>query len=181
MSQIYKSSAAGPAPPTSLTQITNDDGTIAIPAANNLFLHVEDSTENNDNGIVSRANPDMSDDEYILLTNRATGQETTTNTDLTDIITFPLADNTVYSMTGYVTARDTGTGDGASYFFDAAFSRFGGAGAHEIGTEYPTTFEDAAFVAADIFVIPSGNNVVVQVQGIASTVNWDAYLTYRQV
>ena len=36
MSQIYKSSASGPAPPTVPTQFTTDDGSKAIPAANNL-------------------------------------------------------------------------------------------------------------------------------------------------
>lgn len=163
---------------------TADDGTIAVPALNNLNLLSRDVTDNNDNGVQTTVDPNGGDDFFVELTNRATGQTSTTDDTLTAIITFPMGTAKVVSMTGYVSARITSggdVGDGASYFFDAAF-KTDGAAATEIGTEYPTTFEDPSLATADIFVTASGNNVVLQVKGpLATNVNWDAFLEFRQV
>ena len=117
----------------------------------------------------------------IELTNRVSGQVTTNNATPTTIITFSLGSTpAVYSFTGFTTGRSTATGDGACYFFDSCF-RTNGTTATEIGTEVPTFFEDTSLLTADTTITASGNNVLVQVTGIAGTVNWDGVLTFRRV
>jgi len=179
MSQYTRAVTAGNLPVTVPTQITTNDG-IAVPAAHNLNVFAEDSTDNNDNGIQTAG---ATDTVTIQLTNRQTGTVTTTDATVTTLITFPLgASGAVYSISGIVTVRVPATGDGASYDFNSAF-RTDGVTASEIGTEYPTNFEDAALATADITVLVDGaNNVLLRVQGVAATtINWDGYLTFRQV
>lgn len=175
MSQIFKSITSTPSVPTSFI---TDSGT-ATPAANQLNLITSDTTSNNDNGITDTGSGST---VTIFLTNRLTAQAQTTDATLTTIATFPLSSttNTTYSMSGIFTARNTATNDSGSYDFYAAF-KTNGVSATEVGTEYPTTFEDSALANSDIFVVASGNNVLFQVQGIAATINWDLEMTYRQV
>ena len=166
------------ATPAIATSFVTNTGT-AVPVANVLNILVNDSNTNNDNGILDTG---VGNTVTISLTNRATGQITTTDATPTAIITLPLANTgTTYSTTGYVTARVPATGAGGSYFFDAAF-RTDGTSAFEIGSEYPTTFEDVSLMASNITIFASGNNAILSVTGIlATTINWDAYLTFRQV
>ena len=118
----------------------------------------------------------------VVITNRATAQITTIDATLTPIITLPLgATQAVFSVGGTVTVIIPSTGAGASYDFSAAI-KTSGVASTEIGAEYPTTFEDTSLSTANIFFVASGNNAVLQVLGVAgTTINWDAYLTFRQV
>lgn len=184
MSQIYKSLTSGPVPPSVPTSFETQEGT-AVPIANILIVNGVDSIENNDNGIISKggvAGTGTANEVDIVLTNRTTGQVTTSDATPTTIITFPMGSTArICSMTGFVTVRVPTTNDGASYFYDAAF-KTNGAATSEIGTEYPTTFEDVSLATADITISASGNNVILQVIGVAATtINWDAYLEFRQV
>lgn len=188
MSQIYKPlTSSGPIPPIIPTSFVTDDGT-AIPAANILNVDALDSIENDDNGILTRANPDLSNNLQIILSNRGTSQVQTTDATLTTGFTFATPTDLTVSIQGFVTARVSATtepgvtvGDSGSYFYFAAFKNLAGA-AVEVGTEYPTTFEDDSLMDADIFVIASAGNVVVQVQGIPNTtIEWDIFFEYRQV
>ncbi len=188
MSQIYKAVTAGNLPPSVPTSFTTQSGS-AVPAANILIIDAYDTSENNDNGIetkggVAGGNPPgtgLANEVDIYLTNRVTGQITTSDSTLTTLISFPLAVNTVYSMSGTVTARSTATGEGASFEFLTSIRRSAGV-AIEIGSEYPTEFVDATLATSDIFVIVSGNNMILQCQGVAlTTINWDGFFTYRQV
>lgn len=181
MSQIIKDLSSGPVPPSVATTYVTDVNSPAVPAANILNVLGADTTANNDNGIRTDGSSG-SNTLTVQLTNRATGAVTTANATPTAIITLPLAaSGTVYSVTGTVTVRVPATGAGASYDFSSAM-KTDGATATEIGSEYPTTFEDASLATADITVSASGNNFVLSVIGVAATtINWDAYLTYRQV
>lgn len=185
MSQITKTlTSGGPIPPAIPTSFNTQNGT-AVPLANVLIINGFDSVENNDNGIITKGGvvgTGTQNEVDVVLTNRATNQITTTDATITTIITLPLTNNFVYSIQGTVTLRVQSTGDGASYDFYSGMKSVASI-ATEIGTEYPTTFEDASLVTADIFLVVDGaNNVLLQVQGVAGlTIHWDAVLTYRQV
>lgn len=179
MSQIYKSSATAPVPPTVATSYVTDVNSPAVPALNILDVFGNDTTDDNAFGIRT----DGSSGSNILtiqLTNRVRGTIATNNATPTAIITFPLSVTPgVYEFGGSVAAFDVTDTAGASYSFTSGV-RSTGAAAIEIGTQFTTNFEEAAMATADIDVTTSGNSIVIQVTGIAATlIHWDALFTYR--
>lgn len=179
MSQIYKSSATGPVPPTVATSYVTDINSPAIPAANVLDVFGGDSTAN----VASGIRTDGSSGSNILtvqLTNRVRGTTSTNNAIPTNIITFPLsATPGVYEINGSVAAYDLTDVAGASYGFISGI-RSTGVAAIEIGTQFSTNFEEAAMINADIDVSVTGNSILIVVTGIAGkTIDWDALFTYR--
>jgi len=182
MSQIIKSLLSGPVPPSVPTQFTADDATIGVPTGNNLNVLSRDTTDNNDNGIQTTADPNGSANFYIELTNRTTGIVTTTNATPTIVITFPLgATPGVYYFTGQLVAFDTTDTAGAAYSFESAVRTTGAAGI-EIASEDKTIFEEAAMTTADFAFSVSANNAILEVTGIiAKSINWNCLLTYRFV
>lgn len=173
--------SSGPVPPTVPTSFVTDVNSPAIPAANVLDVFGRETTVNNINGIQT----DGSSGGNVLtvqLTNRATGSVTTTDATLTTIITFPLsASTTVYGLNGLIIARDVTDVAGGFYAFDSAV-KTDGVTATEIGTEYTTQIEDVVMEPSDIFTSVSGNNILVQVQGIVGkTIDWFAKFEYIQV
>lgn len=184
MSQFYIGTTAGSLPPTVPTQFNTQDGN-ATPSGNILIINAFDSTENNDNGIITKggvAGTGTANEVDIVLTNRGTGAVTTNDATLTTIATFPLsATPGVYFFEGDFIAYDTTDISGGVYGFQAAF-RTTGAAAIEISTEYKDVFEEAVMTSSDIFVAASANNILFQVQGLAGkVVNWNLMFTYRLV
>lgn len=182
MSQIYKSSASGPAPPTVPTQFTTDDGSKAIPAANNLNVLSTETTDDNINGIQTRAVAPNSDNLYIELTNRISGFTGTNDGAVHPIITFPLgATPGTYKFDGNIEAYNTTSISGACYGFQIGI-RTDGATGTIIGVTFDDDFEEAAMSAADFNATASGNNLLVTVTGIVGqNIDWRALVTYRFV
>lgn len=184
MSQIYKSLSGGPVPPAIPTSFVTQNGT-AVPAANILIVNAIDSTENNDNGIISKGGvvgTGTANEMDIVLTNRATGTVTTADATPTTVLTFALgATPGVYFIEGFIVAFDSTDTAGGAYSFVSGARTTGAAGT-EIGTEFKDVLEEAAMATADFAVSVSANNFVVTVTGIAAkTINWNCYLTYRFV
>lgn len=178
MSQIYKRmTSSGPIPSNIPTNFVTDDGN-AIPDSNILDILTNDTTENNDNGIKSEGSTNV---VTILLSNRQTGTVSTSDDTLTTILTFPLgATPGIFYVYGNVQGFNSSTPAGGSYAFSGGY-RTDGATATELGVELHDEFEDPSLASADIFLTASGNNVILQVQGVVATdINWNAMMEYRR-
>lgn len=189
MSQFYVGVTSGSLPPSVVEEVDTQDGN-AVPAAHVLLFNAYDSSENNDNGIVTKGSTASGDppgtgasnEMDVYLTNRTTGTVTTADATLTTIITFSLgATPGTYHIYGDVQAFNSSTPAGGAYSYSGGY-RTDGATATELGIELHDEFEDPALVTSEIFITPAGNNVLVQVQGVAATsINWSALLEYRRV
>lgn len=181
MSQIYKSLASGPVPPTVPTSFVTDVNSPAIPAANILNDIGGNTTANNNNGIRT----DGSSGGNTLttqLTNRQTATITTADATPTALLTFalPAVAGTYYVFGNVQAFTNTGPAGGA-YSFSGGYLT-NGATATELGTEFHDTFQSAALLTSDINLSASGNNVVLTVIGVVGlTIDWNSLLEFRQV
>lgn len=181
MSQIYKPlTSGGPIPPVIPTSFDTDDGT-AIPAANILNVNGVDSTENNANGILTRANPDLSNNLEIVITNRLQGTVTTANATPTPIITFTPTVVGSYTIESRITAYNTTDTLGAGYsLFGTA--RFDGVNSNLCGTADRIVNEEAGMENASSTFTVSGPNILINAVGLAGkTINWSAVSLYTFV
>jgi len=161
-----------------------DDATQAVPVANILNVFSRQTSDDADFGIQTTADPNGSQNFYIELTNRLTGTVTTTDGTLTTIATLPMGTTaSVIYLSGNVQAFNASTPAGGGYSFTGAFRNTGGGGsvAVEIGVEFKDQFEELALEPSEVFLIASGNDIVLQVQGVVGlSVNWNSLITYRK-
>lgn len=181
MSQIQVPSSSQPPPPAVPTRFETDDGTTAIPSSNILNVNGVSSTEDNDFGITTQANPDLSDNLEIVLTNRVHGAVTTNDAVATDIITFPLTNAGTYIF------EVKSSGFNVTQTLGAGYSLFGsvrsnGVDTVLVGSPDKIVNEEGAMSAADFNMVAGGvgdNNVYFRVTGIGTdTVNWCAVGLY---
>jgi hypothetical protein len=110
-----------------------------------------------------------------------TGTVTTTDNVDTTIQTLALADNTVYLLQVYYSARRTDAADRAIYVREACVYREAGGGATLQGA-VSTTLTRESDGGWNALLTPSGNDVLVQVNGNAGqTVNWKTWSRLRAV
>jgi hypothetical protein len=174
-------SAAGPLPPSVATSYVTQNGT-AVPLANVLLIDGFDSTENNNNGIISKGGvvgTGISNEVDIVITNRIRGSVTTADNTPTTLSTFALgAVPGVYNFDIQIAGYDTTDTAGCGYFISGSV-RTTGAAAVLVGTPDKIVNEEVATVGCDANLVVSGNNAVVQITGISGkTVNWKCLSQY---
>jgi len=178
MSQIYKSSASGPVPPTVATTYVTDVNSPAIPALNILNVPGNDTTANNNNGIRTDGSSG-SNTLTVQLTNRLQGTGTTVGATTADLVTFSLgatpgAFNFELKVVGFDSATPSATG-----FTILGTMRTSGAAATLVGTPDETVIENAAMLTCDVDMVASGNNLIIRSTGVAGlTISWNVVSTY---
>ena len=181
MSQFYVGSTGGSIPPSVPEQFTADDGTIAVPVANNLNVLSRSTSANNTNGIDTTVDVNGSDNLYIQLTNRITGSVTTSNATPTTIASFSLgATPAVFVFDIQISSFNATDVNGDGYFISGS-ARTDGATAVLCGTPDKIINEEVSDTA-DANMVVSGNNVIIQATGIAGkTHRWRTVATYVEV
>ncbi len=188
MSQIIKNNSGGAPPPAAQTTFMVDyDASFGFGGVTTTVANVENvfggfSAVDNDNGIATRANPDGGQNLFIILTNRVFGVGTTVGATTTTLITVPLgAVPASYRFQVEVVGRDTVSGDCVGYTVFGSVKTDGATGT-VVETPYTDVDEDASLVSADINLIASGNNGLLQVTGVAGrTIAYKAVGTYLVV
>jgi len=179
MSQFFiGAQPSGPLPPNIPTSFVTDNGT-AIPSSNTLNVNGGETSIDNDNGIMVIANPDLSNNLEILLTNRLQGIATSVNGSVEDLITFNLGSASAsYRFEFEIAGRDTSTNDCIGYtMFGSA--KTDGSTSIIIASPFIDNDEDSALISASLNLVSSGNDVIVQVTGVlGQTINYKGVGTY---
>ena len=174
------STSGGPPPPAVATSYVTDDGT-AIPALNILNVLGVDSTENNANGILTRANPNLSNNLQVVVTNRVQGTTQTVGAVTSPIITFTPTVIGTYAVEVRIAAYNTTSTLGAGYsVFGTA--RFDGVNSNLCGTPDKIINEEGTMISSNVSFTVSGANILVNGVGYAAqTINWSAVGLYTFV
>lgn len=182
MSNAYLLTSANNLPPTVPTSFVTDDGT-AIPAANILNIDGIDSTENNSNGIFTQANPNLSNNLEIVLSNRARVTATTSDgagqTQVVNIFTPTVSTGVTFvvSIIGYDSANNEVAG--GELVGLASCSSLGVV--LIIGTNDTFDESSAGLITTDWDIITDGTQIQAQFVGVAGrTITWSAVFVYDQ-
>lgn len=182
MSQIFVPSTSQPPPPAVPTDFVTDDGT-AIPALNILNVNGVDSNENNVNGIATQANPDLSENLEIVLTNRISISATTSDgAGQTQTVTlFTPTDSTSISFRFLVTGYDSGNNETAGGEL-IGLARAAAGTLTVIGTNDTFDESDAGLVATDWDIIDTGSPILqATFTGVAGkSIAWRGLFEYTQ-
>lgn len=181
MSQIIKTlTSGGPIPPVIPTSFVTQNGT-AVPAANILLVDGFDSTENNDNGIITKGGvvgTGTANEVDIVITNRLQGTSNTIGLTTSPIITFTPATIGTYAIETRVAAFNETSVLGAGYsIFGTA--RFDGVNSNLCGTPDKIVNEEGAMSSANVTMTVSGANILINGIGYAAQdINWSAVSLY---
>lgn len=177
MSQIYKSIASGPIPPSIPTTFHTPDGN-ATPAANIINFLSDDTTANFNNGITDTGSGNT---VTYLLTNRLQGTTTTAAATTSPMVTFTPTAVGTYAIECRVCAYNTTSSLGSGYsIFGTA--RFDGVNSNLCGTPDKIVNEEGAMSAANVTMTVSGPNVLINGVGYApDNINWSAVGLYTYV
>lgn len=172
--------SSGPIPPIIPTQFTTDDGTIAIPAANNLNVFCRNTIENNNNGIQTTADPNNSNNLYVEITNRISITASTSDgAGQTQVVTLMTPTNSTAiefssSFIGYDSANDEAAGGSQE-----GIARKSGGIAVIVGTNDSLDEADSGLVSVDWNIIASAGDIQAQFVGIAGrTISWRCTFTF---
>lgn len=184
MSQVYKIlTSAGPTPPAIPTQFTADDATIAVPTSNNLNVFSRDTTDSNDNGVQTTADPNGDDNLYLELTNRIIGTATTTDAATpVQVYSFNLgATPATYLFEVRLIAYNVTDGLSAGYT-SFRTTKTDGAAATDISATPGIVSEETTMTGVLAVNSVSGNNLLLTVNGLlGKTIHWKALTTYIMV
>ncbi len=110
------------------------------------------------------------------------GTATSVNGSIEDLITVSLAaTGKVYRFYFMITGRETTSDDGLGYHLFAS-AKTDGVAATLIQTEFIDADEDAALTTADIQFVTSGNDMILQVTGVAGlTISYLAIGNYISI
>ena len=185
MSQVsvFNISSSGDLPGNVPTSFVTDSGT-AIPAAqilnvNGAGLPNPAVIDDNDNGIETYANPDLSNNLAIFLTNRKVGTGQTVGAVTDDLFTQNLGGTPgVYNFQCYASAFESTTPAGAGFTVFGAV-RTDGASATIIVTDDVITDAEAALPDVDVDIVTSGNDIIFRATGQAGlTIDWKVLAQY---
>jgi len=174
------STSIGPVPPAVPTSFVTDNGT-AVPALNILLVKGNDSTENNNNGILTKGGvvgTGTSNELDVILTNRLQGSTTTIGAVTGDIITFTPTVIGTYALEYRTAAYNTTSLLGAGYSFFGAI-RYDGVNSNICDAFDEINNEEGTMVNDDLAVVVSGANVILRATGYAAqTINWSSVGLY---
>jgi hypothetical protein len=184
MSQIFIPSSSQPPPPSVATSYQTQNGT-AVPAANILLVNGSESTENNNNGIISKggvAGTGTANEVDLVLTNRANVSATTTGAATQTVTLFTPTASTSVSFRCLVVGFDSANNIciGGEQIGVVRVDALGVVTV--VGTNDTFDEADAAIVAADWNVVSSSPTISMEFVGVAAhTISWRALFEYLQV
>lgn len=182
MSQIIVPVSGGILPPQIPTSFVTQDGT-AVPLANILLVDGIDSSENNDNGIITKggvAGTGTSNEVDIVITNRITGTATTTDDATPQILTsFSLgATPATFLVELRIVAYNVTDSLSAGYTSTSTIRTTGAAGS-EIDASPGIIAEEGAMSGVIVQNQIVGNTIETVVTGLAGKIiHWRALHTY---
>lgn len=175
MSQFFINSSSSAPPPTVPTSFVTDNGT-AIPAAN--VLNVNGDVVGG-SGIVTSANPNLSNNLLIAIKNSNTATTQTVGAVTADIITIPLSTTpTTYVFEARVAAFEPTTPASAGFSLFCTI-RSGAVSATLITDTDKINHRESALNLCDANFVVSSDNAILRVTGVAGlTIDWAAFSVY---
>lgn len=164
-----------------LETLTGDvGGAVGPDGAFNIDVIGGFTSDNNDNGLQTTGDPGANSITFEL-TNRVINTVTTTDATPTTINSLDMgATPATFIIQGRICGFNSSIPASVAYSHTGVF-RTDGATATEVAGEFSAVFEEAALMGADIEVTASGNNIIVNVEGIATPINWKSEFVYTKV